>query len=95
MADVPGQLMDFDCGTGSDVCQVSLATADFPGMDPSDIPQLATTTWQMFTMVGTDAILTTRDTWDALGFADPTAALYAGVLATPLRDVHILNIRDL
>lgn len=94
MADVPGQLIDLSSTVSNDLFDLPLATADFPGLDPTDLPQFRTTTWQMYTMVGTDAVLTTRGTWDVLGSPDPTAAQYAGALATPLRDVHILSIRS-
>jgi len=44
-----------------------------------------------FVMSGMDAVLTTRDTWTVGNVPDFTGAHYAGALATPLRDIIVLD----
>lgn len=89
MADVAGELIDVDGDA-----QALPGTADFPGLDPEGDPTVGGDV-TYFTMVGMSASNTTRDTWEVVGQPDTTAAQYAGGLATPLRDVHVISTREI
>jgi hypothetical protein len=93
MADVGAITILDDFGENAELTQMSAGTADMPGFVIGDLDGIGRTTFTKYTMVGTDASNATRDTWDVLGFDDPTAAQYTGGLTLPLRDVHIIGTR--
>lgn len=93
MADVGSVTVLDEFGDDAELTQVTAATADLPGFVVGETDGPGPGTFTKYTMVGTDASTTTRDTWDVFGFPDPTAAQYAGGLTLPLRDVHIIGTR--